>query len=448
MTAGHHSRQAQERKSGPKPPHSVEAEREVLSVVLLYPERIRDVRALLRPEDFYLERHQAVLRVMQALDDAEVPIDLVTLRHGLVEHGVFERVGGARCISELLERSGVAIHLPHYAHIVKRLAYKRRIIAEAEAIFVDMHSDEDEAAERVERRIAAIGGFYADLQSVGTKRRTWKDAVAESVLRGMGQGTKRRRHGFGISVLDERLNGGVADGALVVINALSGGGKTALGVNNFAIQCAKAGERVFIASLEMGDDELAERALARETGLEPWRFDQGAVFFNRYADVNAAGDELMKLDIVVEEQCATIDEIVARALSAHEEKPVDAVVIDYAQLIDNGIEGEANLAKTSRRAKLLAKKLGCPVVLLVQSTLAVNRAKTAPDAADAKGTQAFQADADVIIVPHILEPEGQERPDVCEAEIHVRKQRKGKRGKVSGLVYDGPRCVFREVVAV
>lgn len=114
-------------RSGPTPPHSLEAEREVLAAALVDPDVLEDLSEL-RPAAFYFERHQILARCMLQLAEAGTAVDPVTLQQRLKDAGVYERVGGARAIGELLDRAGTCANIEHYCAIVKRMHAARAII--------------------------------------------------------------------------------------------------------------------------------------------------------------------------------------------------------------------------------------------------------------------------------------------------------------------------------
>lgn len=117
-----------------KPPHSLEAEREVLSAVLIDGRVVETIAAQLTPADLYSRSHQRVLEAMLALHARGVPVDLVTLRQQLVDLGHFETIGGSRVLGELLDRGGTVENLWHYLGIVRDKSRLRRLLELARSV--------------------------------------------------------------------------------------------------------------------------------------------------------------------------------------------------------------------------------------------------------------------------------------------------------------------------
>jgi hypothetical protein len=132
---------------GPTPPHSLEAERECVASPLVDAGSLVTLARLLRVEDFYSERHQALFAAMLELRERGTPVDGVTLAQRLRDRGSYERVGGARAISELLDRAGTAGNVVHYAEIVRRKAAARALIDAARSIEAAGHSGADDELE-------------------------------------------------------------------------------------------------------------------------------------------------------------------------------------------------------------------------------------------------------------------------------------------------------------
>lgn len=132
-------------RTGPTPPHSLEAERECLAAPIVDLKALeRLVRAGLAPSDFFVERHQAIFHAMLELRERDTPVDPVTLRQRLIDRGSWERIGGVRALGELLDRAGTVVNVEHYAAIVRRKAAARALIDAARSIEVAGHQGADD----------------------------------------------------------------------------------------------------------------------------------------------------------------------------------------------------------------------------------------------------------------------------------------------------------------
>ena len=123
------------------PPHSLDAERECLAAVFTSPGVIVELERIVAPADFFVWQHQLVYGCMLGMLHAGHPIDPVTLQLTLQAQGLYERIGGARAIGELIDRSGTIANVAHYARVVADHARVRRLIEAARAIEVAAHQD-------------------------------------------------------------------------------------------------------------------------------------------------------------------------------------------------------------------------------------------------------------------------------------------------------------------
>ena len=104
-----------------EPPHAPEAEMALLGAIILGPKVLPEVMAILPDAAaFYSERHQILFATMLDLHERATAIDLVTMMQGLKDRGHFDKVGGVRTLSELLDRSGTVTNLEHYCEIVRQ----------------------------------------------------------------------------------------------------------------------------------------------------------------------------------------------------------------------------------------------------------------------------------------------------------------------------------------
>jgi DnaB-like helicase N terminal domain/AAA domain len=111
-----------------QPPRDLDAEKGVLGSVLLKPEILSEIAAILRPRDFYDEAHEKLFATMRTIDAAGQRVDLTLLANRLHAANDFDSIGGAGYLTELSRSVPDAANAKHYAGIVREKAGLRRII--------------------------------------------------------------------------------------------------------------------------------------------------------------------------------------------------------------------------------------------------------------------------------------------------------------------------------
>lgn len=110
------------------PPQNLEAEQSVLGGILIDNQTFHKVIDIISPDDFYRPAHGKIFAAMCELATKGDPIDIVTLTSKMKEMDIFEEVGGAGYLAELLERVPTAIHSEYHAKLVADQAVKRRLV--------------------------------------------------------------------------------------------------------------------------------------------------------------------------------------------------------------------------------------------------------------------------------------------------------------------------------
>lgn len=207
----------------------------------------------------------------------------------------------------------------------------------------------------------------------------------------------------GLADLD-RMTSGLQNGELVVIAARPGVGKTAFALH-LARNAAMAGHAVAVYSLEMQGERLADRWLtaASEVSARHWR--SGTVSPQELAEARTAAADLKRLPIHVDDSTSVnMEHVRSSARLLQSQHACDAIIIDYLQLCDmttgqNNRNREQEVAQATRKAKLLAKELNVPVVLLSQlNRESENRPAGRPELAHLRESGAIEQDADVVIL--------------------------------------------------
>ena len=440
------------------PPHSIEAEISLLGSMILDWRIIGDVLNIVRSGgDFYKPAHAALYETMLQLYDEQGSMDNVQLIERLRTMELLAKVGGSDYLIELAESVPVPDHAPHYARIVRDYAKRRQLINAAGGILRNAYESEDPSDEVVDRaeqeifKIAETGG-----ENEPSK-------LSELVQNTFEQFERRHREGgtlTGISTgyhkLDETLSG-LQRGEMIVIAARPSMGKTALALNiaeYISIDSAGgSGIPVAVFSMEMGKQALAERLLCSRTGVDMQRFRRNMVRNDEIPVLQKVADELTHSPMYIDDTPGlSIVQLRAKARRLAAQHDVDAVFIDYLQLMSNpGSESrQQEVSEISRGIKALARELNIPVIVLSQlNRNPEGRESKTPMLSDLRESGSIEQDADVVMMLHreayyhIADQDwAEQNPDRANvADLIIAKQRNGPTGTIK-LHFDAPTTRF------
>lgn len=419
------------------PPHSLEAERAVLGGMIIEPAILAKCLTVLRPEDFYLERHRKLMTVMSAMFLEGLPVDLVTLTERLQRTKdrsssvMLEDIGGQVVLAELAEEAAAAIHTLTYADLIMEKATLRSLIQLGSQMVGYGYEQETSTTiiDKIERGIVSL----TDRKSRGGVR-TMRDLLGpafEQVERLASRQEAVTGVPSGFPDLD-RLTSGWQPEDLILLAGRPSMGKTAFALTMAAHASIHAEKRVLIFSLEMSKEQLVNRLLCSTGRVDAHKLRTGMLSPFDYERLNRAAGQLSDAPLFVDDSAGlTPMEIRAKARRHQVESGLDLVVIDYLQLMRAGQTRHGNrqeeISEISRLLKSLAKELGIPVIALSQLSRAVeSREKKEPQLSDLRESGSLEQDADVVMFLY--------RPDRygigMEDQVIVGKQRNGPVGRV------------------
>jgi len=233
---------------------------------------------------------------------------------------------------------------------------------------------------------------------------------------------------------------------LLIIAGRPGQGKT-----GFLLSIAKnAGlthkKKVAIFSLEMSNEQVVQRLIAQETGIDSQRLRTGKLNQDEWPQfthsIEVFGDTHIYLD---DTPAITPLQLRTKCRRLHLEYGLDLIIIDYLQLMggdtrtDNRVQ---EVSYISRNLKVLARELNVPVLAAAQLSRAVEqRSDKRPVLSDLRESGSLEQDADIVMF--IYRPDQYEKDTVKQnvAEIIVAKHRNGPVGKVE-LVFRGALAKF------
>ena len=415
------------------PPHSIEAEKSVLGSVLQSKEALFEVLEILEPEDFYSEHHKEVFEAVRELNRRSEPVDILTVSEELKKRNTLAMVGGRAFVASLPTEAPSTANAESYAHIIKEKAILRSLIQASADILDRSYKDKTDSQEVLsfaEQEIFNIARAkqkkdYTSLYDVMMENISQIDAMASTEGKLIGLTT-------GFVDLDEKT-AGLQKSNLIIVAARPAMGKTAFVLNLAQNAALKADAKVLIFSLEMSKEELGMRMLSSDTCIDLAKLKTGDLNRGEWEDLYIGIDRLTKAGIYIDDTPGiSLMEMKNKCRRLKAEKGLDLVIVDYLQLMEAKAESrKQEISKLSRRLKILAKEMDCPVIVLSQLSRAVEqRIEKKPQLSDLRESGAIEQDADLVMFLYRDEyynPDT-DKPNTCE--VILAKHRGGSTGTV------------------
>jgi len=431
------------------PPQNIEAEQSVLGSVMLDSKSLIKIADKLAPQDFYEPAHAQIYEAMLELFEKRRAIDMVTLTDNLEAKKKLKEIGGATYLANLINMVPTSAHVVHYAQIVHSKGILRRLIDAANEISALAFSEEgdvNEVLDKSEQLLFSVSQKYTRQNFVPIK-----EILAESFERMDDlhkEKGKVRGVPTGFKPLDDLL-AGLQSSDLIILAARPSMGKTSLALNiaeNVAIKDKKA---VAIFSLEQSKEQLADRMICSQAGVDAWKLRTGKLSEEDFPKIGYAMGVLSEAPIYIDDQpFSNVMEIRAKARRLQMECDIKLIVIDYLQLMQGArMSREPNrvqeISEISRGLKALARELNVPVMALSQLSRAVeHRPDKRPQLADLRESGSIEQDADVVMFIYRDEYYDPETEEKNIAEILVKKHRNGPVGAIK-LYFCGERTQFQ-----
>jgi replicative DNA helicase len=296
---------------------------------------------------------------------------------------------------------------------------------------INENSNDDDVVAEAEKVLAAIAERASVAQDVAIG-----DVMREAWAEIQSRLGRKESAGMATGFIDlDKLIVGIQPTELVIVAARPAVGKSAF-AGCLIHRWAKRGISSLLLSLEMSKFEFAERLLCAESGVNASKLKAGDCLDEMEIDsLLLASGEIARLPIRIDEQGRQrVSAIAAIARRAHRVHGIEAIVIDYLQLIEPDQRSnvrEQEVAGITKSLKALAKELKIPVIVLAQLNRAVeNREDKRPRLADLRESGAIEQDANQVWFLHrpaAYDPA--DRPGECD--VLVSKNRGGATGCVT-----------------
>jgi replicative DNA helicase len=439
------------------PPQNIDAEKSVLGALMLDKDAIIRVANLIRLGDFYKDIHNLIYETMLDLYEKREPIDVLSLSNRLEEKGQLDTIGGSSYLATLVNTVPSSSNVSHYAKVVQKKSTLRRLIETAsEIVELGYHEEEDvdKLLDEAEQKLFAVSQKYIKQDFVPIR------SILEAAFNRIDELHKGDHQLRGIPTGYTDLNNilaGFQKSDLIILAARPSIGKTTLALD-FARKIAiKEKVPIGIFSLEMGSDQLIDRMLAAESGVDLWRLRTGrlktAEGDDDFQRIGEAMGVLSEAPIFIDDAgSANIMEIRTMARRLQMEHNVGLIIIDYLQLMEGRSTGGDNrvneISEISRSLKQLARELNIPVIALSQLSRAVeSRSPQVPKLSDLRESGSIEQDADIVMFLYREDREKPDTPNKNIVEVHIAKHRNGPVGKMS-LYFDEASTTFKSLERV
>jgi replicative DNA helicase len=432
------------------PPQNLDAEASLLGAILIDVDAIVRIADKIAAYDFYDERHQRIYEAMQKLYEKHSPIDVLTLSNHLKDNGLLDTIGGAAYLTELTNYVPTAAHAENYADIVAQKAIRRRLIKASQDI-TGLGFDESKAVQELIEE-AETQLFQVSQQHVKQDISSIEDILAESFERlddlHKDKG-KIRGVPTGFKDLDNIL-AGLQRSDLIILAARPSMGKTALSLNLAHSVATKANQPVLVFSLEMSKEQLVDRMLSMESGVDAWNIRTGNLSDADFEKIGQAMGTLSEAPIYIDDSPGiTVSDMRTKARREQHQRQLGLIVVDYLQLMSGGSRfgGDGNrvqeISEISRGLKAVARELNVPVIALSQLSRSVeSRSPQIPQLADLRESGSIEQDADVVA---FIYREDYYNPDTDRkniTDIFIKKHRNGPTGNIE-LYFDKEKQRFK-----
>ena len=388
-------------------PHDDDLESVILGACLTETTAMVLVGDKLSPEMFYETKFGEIYSALLSMYHSGKAIDLVTVRAELASRGKLEAVGGAYELVRLAGRVASSAHLEYHALILRQMYIRREMIAGLHTLLA---SAADESVD-LSDALADLHRLAGHLESGAVSNNCLRDMerLMQDTLEQMDKRVENNRNGItgiptGLRELD-RLTAGWQQGNLNIIAARPSVGKTAFALH-LALAAGRAGKHVLVNSLEMQGERLGDRWLcAQAANVDAGHLKTGQLDAGERQQALEAARLLSALPVYVDDNPKmSMDHIRSSALLQKSKGRCDLLIIDYLQLCEmksgqKNRNREQEVAEASRKAKLIAKELDIPVILLCQLNRECEmRADKRPALSDLRESGAIEQDADVVML--------------------------------------------------
>lgn len=442
------------------PPQNLEAEASLIGSILVDKDVFLKVADIIQIDDFYKDANKIIYETVVELYSKREPLDILSLGNRLEELGKLELIGGRTYLLNLVNTVPSVAHAANYAEIIHKKATLRRLLSagnEINKLGYNEEEDLEKILDQAERNLFSVSQnlfkqTFLPLRSILNEAFDRIDELhrEKGKLRGVPTG---------FTALDNLLSG-LQKSNLIILAARPSVGKTSLALDIARQVAVRSKVPVGLFSLEMSKEELVDRLICAEAGVNLWKMRTGRLSDKGEDDdfprIGQAMGLLSEAPIFIDDSAATDAmqiRIKARRLQA--EHGLGLIILDYLQLMETRTKIEnrvQEIGEITRSLKILARELNVPVLALSQLSRAVEmqQGPAIPKLAHLRESGSIEQDADVVLFIYRKAADRKYRledipPDERHlAEIHIAKHRNGPTG-LATLYFEEEKASFKNL---
>lgn len=362
----------------------------------------------IRPEMFYQVKHELIFAALLAMYRQGTDIDIITLKEEMARRGKLDEIGGPFYITQLSSRVASSAHLEYHCLILKQKYLRREMIVGFHKLLACAGDETTDIADTMvdaHNLLDRLEGEFGHYNHLRDMARLMEDTMEEARTRVANGKDGVTGIPTGLPELD-KLTAGWQRGELIVGAARPAVGKTAFALL-LAQTAARSGYHTAVYSLEMQGERLGDRFILSAGNMDATRWRGGQLSAEELAQAQGTADGLGQLPIYVDDSPdMSMDKIRSSARLLQSKGKCDMIIIDYLQLCNMSAKQtdrnrEQEVAQAARKAKLLAKELNVPVILLSQLNRQSEHTPTQrPELSQLRESGAIEQDADVVFLLH------------------------------------------------
>jgi replicative DNA helicase len=415
--------------------YNVEVEKAILGSLLIDNSLIETVNIKIKPEYFYITDNQKIYESIIKFYNLHKIVDITSLNDFDIEY-----------VSKLYDSVTTTSSLNHHVKILIDLAVRRNLIKASDNIKNIASNEDITEIETVKSESLAVINNISIPENKRPKR-TMMNIVSDTLtkLENAFMKGENAYYKWDINWL-QMQTGGMQEG-YTILAARPSVGKTALALQ--LSKCiAKQGAKVAIFSLETMENKIVSRLIINHGNIDGKYFKKPELLNEEiWRKIAITASQIAELPIYLYDDIFYLEEIILKVQELKAKSELDAVVIDYLQLVETKKKFSSSnerITYISRQIKILQQTLGLQIMVLSQFSRETEKLKRAPILSDLRDSGAIEQDATDIWFLHVDPDFIYEINKPIDTALIIAKQKEGQRNIKKTLKFYGNSQRFYE----